>query len=174
MCPPLNPDQIQSRLSIRRVKHSGGPPGNRTNVWKWGGGVTGAGPKALKSQEAASYSPAVSPSYLFFFFFSVLIHAAFVFSGRRDCHSRPCTRGCALLFRNRFNVKPYVTSAHARVSAGDWLWAVLLGKTLSSRQRNGLQTFANKTRDVNTDTKTYKHATYILMCPLYKHIALWN
>lgn len=47
--------------------------------------------KHWKSQEAASYSPAVT---LFFFF----AHAAFVLGGRRDCHSRPCTRSCTSFY----------------------------------------------------------------------------
>lgn len=101
----------------------------------WGGLAL----KRWQPQEAASYSPAVSPSYLFVFW-GFLIRAAFVFGERRDCHSRPCARSCTVLFRNHFNVKPYVLSAHARVSAGDRPCAALLGKTLTSHQRNGLQT----------------------------------
>lgn len=83
--------------------------------------------KHWKSQEAASYSPAVT---LFFFLFFFLVRAAFVLSGRCDCHSRPCTRSCASFFTQEF----CVTVARARRC---WRVAVAvsLGKTPTNQQR---------------------------------------
>lgn len=101
--------------------------------------------KHWKSQEAASYSPAVTLFFFFLFMQLPCLVAAVIVTVVR-------AHVAALLFMQEF----YVTVARAR-RCWRFLAAVLLGKTLTNQQRNRLQTFATITHDVKIQKHIQTH-----------------